>query len=90
MPLGTGLPGGFGNYTAAELDMGRTWQQYWAEFAATGVMGTPEGGVAWPAYTAANRATLEIRASDDGGLRVLNSVRDITCGWWDLYGYKVY
>ena len=90
MPLGTGLPGGFGNYTAAELDMGRTWQQYWAGFAATGVMGVPEGGVAWPAYTAANRATLEIRASDDGGLRVLNSVRDVTCAWWDQYGYKVY
>ena len=90
MPLGTGLPGDFGNYTADELAMGALWYKFWSGFAATGAMATQPGAPAWPAYTAANRATMEIKTAGDGGFRIINGLRDVTCAWWDNYGYKIY
>jgi hypothetical protein len=47
MPLGTGLPGGFGNYTADELAMGGLWYKFWSSFAATGAMAQQPGAPAW-------------------------------------------
>jgi hypothetical protein len=90
MPVGRGLPGNFGNYSADEQAMGALWHKYWAGFAETGVMGVPDGGIAWPAYDASNRATMEIKTVGDGGLRVITGLRDVTCNWWDNYGYKIY
>ena len=74
---------GFGNYTAEEVDLAHTWQRYWANFAATGSR-AGGGEVAWPAYTSANRATMEFRAKGDGGIHVINNVRDVTCEWGDF------
>ena len=88
MPLGKGLPGNFGNYTQDELDMGALWYKYWGSFAATGAM-APAGAPAWPAYSAANRATMEIKTAGDGGFRIITGLRDTTCGWWDGYGYTI-
>jgi carboxylesterase type B len=81
---------GFGNYTAEEVELAHTWQNYWATFAKTGTMDAPGAPVTWQPYTTAARNTLEFRAASEGGIRVLNNNRDVTCAWWDNYGYKIY
>ena len=81
---------GFGNYTAEEVELAHMWQNYWATFAKTGTMDAPGAPVTWQPYTTAARNTLEFRAASEGGIRVLNNNRDVTCAWWDNYGYKIY
>ena len=77
------------------MDLGHVWQRYWASFAETGTMGAPTpngptGGLVWPPYSAATRQTLEFRTAEDGGLRLIQGLRDVTCAFWDEFGYSIY
>ena len=86
---------GFGNYTPAELDLGHTWQRYWANFAATGDPGAaspnaPDGGLAWPAYTSASRPTLNLETAENGGISIISGNRAPFCAFWDKQGYNIY
>lgn len=79
----------FGNYTDAEWALGLAMQQFYANFAASGVPGEV-GGVAWPAYNAGTRQSLNYQTSDAGGITVASSVRSEFCSFWDALGYNIY
>ena len=80
----------FGTYTPGEWQLGLIMQQYYSNFAATGAPGVPAGGIAWPAYTAATRQTMNYQTADAGGLSLLSSVRADYCAYWDSFGYQIY
>ena len=86
---------GFGNYTVNEFDLGHTWQRYWGSLAATGAPGAPSanastGGLAWPAYDAATRLTVNFETADKGGITLIPNLRAEYCSLWDKIGYKLY
>jgi para-nitrobenzyl esterase len=94
MPRKSPAPG-FGNYTQQELDLGHTWQRYWANFARTGDPGAaspdaPTGGLAWPAYDASSRQTLNFETADKGGVSIISGMRADYCAFWDKNGYRIY
>jgi carboxylesterase type B len=86
---------GFGNYSQGELDLGHVWERYWASFAATGDPGAPSpnaptGGLAWPAYDAISRPTMNFETADKGGLSIISGLRADLCAFWDKNGYRLY
>ena len=82
----------FGTYTAGEWALGITMQQYYSNFAKTGLPGIPAGGIAWPSYDAMTRSTLNYQTTDNGGsgITVMQNVRAEYCAFWDTFGYKIY
>lgn len=80
----------FGTYTPSEFELGHSWQQAWANFAATGDPNGVPGMPTWPPYDEATRVTLDFNTAENGGITLVSSVRAEFCAWWDANGYVVY
>ncbi len=80
------------NFTDSEVVLSESMQFYWANFARYGTPGTghPDHPFAWPAYNASTRMTLNFETAENGGITVLQGLKQDLCDFWDTTGYAFY
>jgi carboxylesterase type B len=79
------------NFTDEENVLALQMQHYFGSFIATGNPGDAGTGLAWPAYDAVTRQTLNFETASMGGVAVIESLHGKECAWWDeKVGYLIY